>query len=84
MAAREECLCILVNNAAVSSETVQPESGSADEMRRNLFDTTKTTAADWLAGRVRDRRRSRPSSPPPPPSCRCCGAPPSGTRTGPA
>ncbi|KAL2157913.1 hypothetical protein VTH06DRAFT_4968 [Thermothelomyces fergusii] len=49
IAAREECLCILVNNAGVSSETVQAESASAAEMRRNLFDTSKTTAADWLA-----------------------------------
>ncbi|KAL2198871.1 hypothetical protein P885DRAFT_59418 [Corynascus similis CBS 632.67] len=48
ISAREKCLCILVNNAGVSSETVQPESESADEMRRNLFDTSKTTAQDWL------------------------------------
>ncbi|KAL2173601.1 uncharacterized protein P884DRAFT_280896 [Thermothelomyces heterothallicus CBS 202.75] len=40
IAARGECLCILVHNAGVSSETAQPESGSADEMRRNLFEHT--------------------------------------------
>ncbi|KAK4124803.1 NAD(P)-binding protein [Parathielavia appendiculata] len=45
---REQCLCILVNNAGISSNTVQPESGSAAEMRANLFDTDKTTAEDWL------------------------------------
>ncbi|KAK4097229.1 NAD(P)-binding protein [Parathielavia hyrcaniae] len=45
---REPCLCILVNNAGVSSNTVQPESESAAEMKRNLFDTDKTTAEDWL------------------------------------
>jgi NAD(P)-dependent dehydrogenase (short-subunit alcohol dehydrogenase family) len=44
---REKCLCILVNNAGISSETVQPESGSATEMKQNLFDTSKTTAKDW-------------------------------------
>jgi NAD(P)-dependent dehydrogenase (short-subunit alcohol dehydrogenase family) len=44
---REQCLCILVNNAGISSETVQPESGSASEMKHNLFDTSKTTAKDW-------------------------------------
>ncbi|KAL2150114.1 hypothetical protein VTH82DRAFT_7790 [Thermothelomyces myriococcoides] len=49
IAAKEKCLCILVNNAGVSSETVQAESGTAEEMRRNLFDTSKTSAADWLA-----------------------------------
>jgi len=46
---REQCLCILVNNAGISSETVQPESESATEMKQNLFDTSKTTAQDWLA-----------------------------------
>lgn len=46
---REPCLCILVNNAGISSETVQPESSSATEMKQNLFDTSKTTAQDWLA-----------------------------------
>jgi NAD(P)-dependent dehydrogenase (short-subunit alcohol dehydrogenase family) len=45
---REQCLCILVNNAGISSETVQPESGSASEMKHNLFDTSKTTAKDWI------------------------------------
>ncbi|KAG7291425.1 hypothetical protein NEMBOFW57_001444 [Staphylotrichum longicolle] len=45
---REQCLCILVNNAGISSETVQPESESASEMKANLFDTSKTTAQDWL------------------------------------
>jgi NAD(P)-dependent dehydrogenase (short-subunit alcohol dehydrogenase family) len=45
---REKCLCILVNNAGISSQTVQPESGSATEMKQNLFDTSKTTAKDWL------------------------------------
>jgi NAD(P)-dependent dehydrogenase (short-subunit alcohol dehydrogenase family) len=44
---REQCLCILVNNAGISSETVQPESGSATEMKQNLFDTSKATAKDW-------------------------------------
>ena len=46
---REPCLCILVNNAGISSETVQPESSSATEMKQNLFDTSKTTTQDWLA-----------------------------------
>ncbi|KAK4040379.1 hypothetical protein C8A01DRAFT_35614 [Parachaetomium inaequale] len=44
---REKCLCILVNNAGISSETVQPESSSATEMKQNLFDTSKSTAKDW-------------------------------------
>jgi NAD(P)-dependent dehydrogenase (short-subunit alcohol dehydrogenase family) len=44
---REKCLCILVNNAGISSATVQPESQSASEMRQNIFDTDKATADDW-------------------------------------
>ncbi|KAH6628793.1 hypothetical protein F5144DRAFT_494517 [Chaetomium tenue] len=46
---REPCLCILVNNAGISSETVLPESESATEMKQNLFDTSKSTTQDWLA-----------------------------------
>jgi NAD(P)-dependent dehydrogenase (short-subunit alcohol dehydrogenase family) len=45
---REKCLCILVNNAGISGETVQPESDSATEMKQNLFDTSKANAKDWL------------------------------------
>lgn len=44
---REKCLCILINNAGVSSATVQPESGTAGEMRQNIFDTDKVTEQDW-------------------------------------
>lgn len=48
VSSREQCLCILVNNAGISSETVQPESSTATEMSQNLFDTSKTSADDWL------------------------------------
>lgn len=44
---REECLCILVNNAGISTNTVSPESGSAGEMQDNLFNTEKATFEDW-------------------------------------
>jgi len=44
---REECLCILINNAGVSSAHVQPESESAGEMKQNLFETDKATFDDW-------------------------------------
>ncbi|KAL2183598.1 hypothetical protein L209DRAFT_767606 [Thermothelomyces heterothallicus CBS 203.75] len=81
IAARGECLCILVHNAGVSSETAQPESGSADEMRRNLFEHVQDDVGR-LTGWPRTRPTSSRSSSPPPSSCRCCGAPPSGTRTG--
>ncbi|OTB04726.1 hypothetical protein M426DRAFT_11359 [Hypoxylon sp. CI-4A] len=45
--AREKCLCILVNNAGVSGATMQTEAGSAEEMRRNLFDNEHSTVDDW-------------------------------------
>lgn len=46
-AEREKCLCILVNNAGVSSPSLQTESGSADEMKQNIFDTEKSTYESW-------------------------------------
>jgi NAD(P)-dependent dehydrogenase (short-subunit alcohol dehydrogenase family) len=44
---REKCLCILINNAGISSKSLQTESSSADEMRRNLFDDEKNSYEDW-------------------------------------
>ncbi|KAL6858299.1 hypothetical protein ACO1O0_005760 [Amphichorda felina] len=46
-AQREKFLCILVNNAGISSETMQVESRSGSEMRANLFDDERSTYADW-------------------------------------
>ncbi|KAH7308699.1 hypothetical protein B0I35DRAFT_442464 [Stachybotrys elegans] len=48
-AKHEDCLCILVNNAGISSATLQTESetGSAQELRKNLFETDKSTYEDW-------------------------------------
>ncbi|KAK4148868.1 hypothetical protein C8A00DRAFT_47400 [Chaetomidium leptoderma] len=47
ISSRENHLCILINNAGISSATVQPESASATEMKTNLFDTSKSTSQDW-------------------------------------
>ncbi|KAM5347191.1 hypothetical protein ACJ41O_010196 [Fusarium nematophilum] len=44
---RESCLCILVNNAGISSTSMQIESGSAEEMRANIFDNEDSTYEDW-------------------------------------
>jgi NAD(P)-dependent dehydrogenase (short-subunit alcohol dehydrogenase family) len=45
---REECLCILVNNAGISSASLEVESdGDAKSMRESLFDNEKSTFADW-------------------------------------
>jgi NAD(P)-dependent dehydrogenase (short-subunit alcohol dehydrogenase family) len=44
---REKCLCILVNNAGISSTTVDSDAQSAGELKKNLFDTEKATYEDW-------------------------------------
>lgn len=47
VSSREKCLCILVNNAGISGSTLQTESGSASEMKQNLFEAEKSTFDDW-------------------------------------
>ncbi|KAM6535781.1 hypothetical protein FALCPG4_005319 [Fusarium falciforme] len=44
---RENCLCILVNNAGVSSKSMQVESKTAQEMRQNIFENKDSTYEDW-------------------------------------
>ncbi|KAM7185613.1 putative short chain dehydrogenase reductase [Rhypophila sp. PSN 637] len=44
---REKCLCILVNNAGVSSSSLSTESESATEMKKNLFSPESSTFDDW-------------------------------------
>ncbi|KAI0130489.1 hypothetical protein BJ170DRAFT_620297 [Xylariales sp. AK1849] len=44
---RESCLCILINNAGISSKTGTTESESAEDMKKNLFDTKDATFEDW-------------------------------------
>jgi len=44
---REECLCILINNAGISGFTQQVESKTAEEMKKNLFDAENSTFEDW-------------------------------------
>ncbi len=44
---REKCLCVLINNAGISSSSVTAESETAREMKQNLFDTEKATYDDW-------------------------------------
>lgn len=47
VSSREECLCILVNNAGISSATFQTEAESAEEMKKNLFDPEASTVQEW-------------------------------------
>jgi len=49
ISSREKCLCILVNNAGVSSRPLTTETSSAGEMKSNLFETDKTTMEDWTS-----------------------------------
>lgn len=44
---KEDCLCILVNNAGISSNSFQVEANSAQEMKENLFDNKDATFEDW-------------------------------------
>jgi NAD(P)-dependent dehydrogenase (short-subunit alcohol dehydrogenase family) len=44
---KEKCLCILVNNAGISSPSVQTESNDAGEMKANIFDTDQSTYESW-------------------------------------
>lgn len=47
ISSRESCLHILINNAGISSESLSTESGSAQEMKSNLFDAEGATFEDW-------------------------------------
>lgn len=48
ISSREECLCILINNAGISSTTQQTEAETAEEMSQNLFSDPKATFDDWI------------------------------------
>ncbi|KAL5353609.1 hypothetical protein ACLOAV_001646 [Pseudogymnoascus australis] len=44
---REKCLCILINNAGISGNTLETEAKTAEEMKKNLFDAENSTFDDW-------------------------------------
>lgn len=44
---REKCLCILVNNAGISSNTVTTETNDTKELKDNLYDTEGVDFQDW-------------------------------------
>lgn len=49
ISSKEASLHILVNNAGISSESLSTESGSAHEMKGNLFDASGATFDDWTS-----------------------------------
>ncbi|EHK19999.1 uncharacterized protein TRIVIDRAFT_68580 [Trichoderma virens Gv29-8] len=47
--AREKCLCILINNAGVSSSKfTTAEAHCAEELKKSLFDSDDATFDDWI------------------------------------
>jgi len=48
ISAKEKCVCVLVNNAGISSNTLTTEASSAEEMKKNLFDNDDSTIDDWV------------------------------------
>lgn len=45
---REKCLCILINDAGISSKTFQTKASSAAEVKANLFNNKDAEIDDWL------------------------------------
>lgn len=46
---REKCLCILINNAGISTSSLTTESKSGAEMKANLFDADTSTFDEWTS-----------------------------------
>ncbi|KAL2278302.1 hypothetical protein FJTKL_14570 [Diaporthe vaccinii] len=46
---REKCLCILVNNAGISSNTVTTETDDTTQLKKNLFDAEGVDFQDWTS-----------------------------------
>lgn len=46
---REKCLCILINNAGISSSTQSSEGETAEEFKKNLFEPENANYDDWAA-----------------------------------
>ena len=46
---REKCLCILINNAGISTSKQPPKGETGEEFKKNLFDPESATFEDWAA-----------------------------------
>lgn len=46
---REKCLCILVNNAGISSNSVNTDVDTATELKKELFEDDKNNFDDWTS-----------------------------------
>jgi NAD(P)-dependent dehydrogenase (short-subunit alcohol dehydrogenase family) len=47
ISSKEKCLCILINNAGIALNTQETEAGSAEELKKNLFDDENETFEMW-------------------------------------
>lgn len=47
ISSREKCLCILINNAGISSNNQMPTGDNAEEFKQNLFDPDNATFEEW-------------------------------------
>ena len=49
ISSREKCLCILINNAGIGSNTFETKASTAEEMKSNLFGNPKATFEEWTS-----------------------------------
>ncbi|KAF2398594.1 NAD(P)-binding protein [Trichodelitschia bisporula] len=49
ISSREKCLCILMNNAGISSSSFETSASSAQEMKKNLFEPAEAKPEDWTS-----------------------------------
>ena len=47
ISSREKCLCILINNAGISSNNQMPTGDSAEDFKSNLFEPENATFEEW-------------------------------------
>jgi NAD(P)-dependent dehydrogenase (short-subunit alcohol dehydrogenase family) len=46
---REKCLCILINNAGIGSNTFETKASTPEEMKQNLFLSPNATFEEWTS-----------------------------------
>ncbi|GAB7363531.1 hypothetical protein MBLNU230_g3799t1 [Neophaeotheca triangularis] len=47
IASKEKCLCILINNAGISTHSFNTDAKSAEELKKALFEDENATFQDW-------------------------------------
>jgi NAD(P)-dependent dehydrogenase (short-subunit alcohol dehydrogenase family) len=49
ISSREKCLCVLVNNAGIGSNTFETKADSAEKLKANLFENSSATFEEWAS-----------------------------------